>query len=285
MVDPIPALPPRRPSAHKGESGDVLVVAGSRRLAGAAALAAEGAARAGAGFVRLAVPAGIADRLAGARPSRIVLAQRETRGGEFAVSALPEIIELAAAADAVVLGPGLGRSEDLRALVGTLLAEIAAPIVLDADGLHALATIGPEGLRARGRTLITPHPGEAALLLGSSAAEVQADREAAASALVGRFACTVVLKGAGSLVRAGKRRHRNETGNPGMATAGMGDVLAGMIGALLASGLGDFDAARIAVQAHGRAGDLAREDVGGERGLLPEDLAEFVPRALAEFER
>ncbi|MCB9833930.1 MAG: NAD(P)H-hydrate dehydratase [Planctomycetes bacterium] len=281
-ISPLPARPA---DAHKGLSGDVLIIAGSRRLAGAAALAALGAARSGAGFVRAAVPAGIADRVATLRPSTIVLPQRETRAGEFSMTAAAELLERAARADALVLGPGLGRSRDLRALVAMLLDLVSAPIVLDADGLQALAELGLDLLRDRERTVITPHPGEAAALLGRSPAAIQADRDAAAAELAARSGATVVLKGAGTVLRRGDHHRVNDSGGPAMATAGMGDVLAGMIGALLAAGEDDWQAVAAATWAHGRAADLATAALGGERGLLPEDLGPHLPRALAEFGR
>ena len=254
------ALAPRPPQAHKGHFGNVLVIGGDHGMGGAALLAAEAALRAGAGLVRVAtrgehVPAFLA------------------RLPEAMVRAVPDVHELEpllAASDLLVLGPGLGRGPWSEQLFARARAA-ALPAVIDADGLALLAA-GGEPWPAP--AILTPHPGEAGRLLGSDSRAVQADRFASARALAGRYAATVVLKGNGSLVVAQDgSAGLCAAGNPGMATGGMGDVLAGLTGGLLAQGLSPAGAARLAVTAHAAAADLAAAD--GQRGLLPSDL--FAP--------
>ncbi|HXH03118.1 MAG TPA: NAD(P)H-hydrate dehydratase [Candidatus Competibacteraceae bacterium] len=251
-------LPPRLRGAHKGRYGHVLVVGGEHGMAGAARMCAEAAARCGAGLVSLATRPEHAAWMALARP-------------ELMAHGIPDaaaLEPLLRRASVVALGPGLGRGEWGRALFERVL-ESTLPLVVDADGLNLLA----ERPRRRERWILTPHPGEAARLLNASVAEVEADRFHAATELARRYGGVTVLKGAGSLIAADAADSVpwvNQSGNPGMATGGMGDVLTGVIAALLAQGLPPTDAARAAVYLHGRAGDLAAAD--GERGLLASDL-------------
>ncbi|MFZ5561849.1 MAG: NAD(P)H-hydrate dehydratase [Pseudomonadota bacterium] len=249
----------RRPrDAHKGLSGHVLVVGGNHGMAGAVALAGEAALRSGAGLVSLATRAAHA-ALPTARRPELMCHGVETRAG---------LAPLLARADVVVLGPGLGRDAWSRALFGAVL-DSGLPLVLDADALNLLAQM-PE---TRGNWLLTPHPGEAARLLGSSAAAVQADRFSAIRALQERYGGSIVLKGAGTLILDDSGLALCPYGNPGMATAGMGDVLSGVAGALLAQQFPQ--AAAMAVLVHALAGDQAAAD-GGERGLLASDLFPFL---------
>jgi NAD(P)H-hydrate epimerase len=278
----LPALPA---DVHKGSRGRVLVVAGSHRFAGAAVLAAAGAARMGAGYVVAAVPSPVVPVVQSALPHVIVADIEADAEGGFALSAAAAIRSLASEADAVVLGPGIGLGEGARALVAELVDSVEAPVVLDADALNALATAWPRALAARdGRgaaTIATPHPGEAARLLGMTTGEVQADRPAAARRLAGaRRAC--VLKGARTVVAGAGRAAVTLAGNPGMATAGTGDVLAGMLGTLAAQGLEPYEAGLLAAYLHGRAGDLAA-DALTERCLVSGDLTEYLPAAVREL--
>ena len=260
----VPSPPPRPRDGHKGTFGTVLVAAGGHDMLGAAILVASAALRGGAGLVRVAVPAALQPSVAVALPPATTLARRGAG-----------LLAAVRAADAIVVGPGLGASAATRVLVRTVLRAAAGPVVLDADALNVLAPLPARGALAR--AVLTPHPGEAARLLGTTAAAVQADRAAALRALVARSGGVVVLKGAHTLVGDGRRVFRNHTGNAGMATGGSGDVLAGLLGALLAQGMAPFDAACLAVHVHGAAGDaLARAH--GERGLIASDL----PLAIAE---
>jgi NAD(P)H-hydrate epimerase len=267
-VEEVPVLPQRPRGAHKGTFGTVLLVAGSEGMLGAAILAARGALRGGAGLVRAALPRGLQSPFTVAAPAATTL----PRTGAALRTAL-------AAADAVVCGPGLGTRPATRSLVRALLREAKVPLVLDADALNVLAPLRAP-LRAQASVLLTPHPGEAARLLGTTAEKVQEDRPAAAAELARRSAQIAVLKGAGTIVTDGERRFVNRTGNPGMASGGTGDVLAGLLGALLAQGIAPFDAACLAVHAHGKAGDLVANRLS-EAGLCAEDL----PLAIAEVLR
>jgi NAD(P)H-hydrate epimerase len=253
------ALPPRARHAHKGHHGHVLIVGGAPGMAGAALLAARAALRGGAGWVSLATHPEHAAALAAAQPEVMVQ-------GVINADALRPLL---ARAQVVVLGPGLGQSAWSQSLFDAVLLS-GRPLVLDADALNLLAR-RPQTL---GGAVITPHPGEAARLLGlAGAAEVEADRRAAALRLQARYQAVTVLKGAGSLVADGGELRLCPSGNPGMAVGGMGDVLAGLIGALMGQGLAPALAAAVGVRAHADAGDIvaARR---GERGLLPGDLIE-----------
>lgn len=283
MSDTPVRLPRLEERAHKGDAGAVLLVAGSRSYTGAAALAADGASRCGAGYVRVAAPSSTAEEIRRERPWVIVAGVRETADGAIAFPALGVLRELAARSDAVAAGPGLTNARDMTALLSRFVPDVAAPLVLDADGLNALAGRA-EVVRARsGATILTPHPGEAARWLGVPTAGVQADREAAAATLARVAGAVVVLKGAGTVVADGDRIHVNDTGNPGLATGGSGDLLTGMIVALLGRGLQAWDAARLGVWLHGRAADLAAATCG-ESPMTPADVCASVPRALAEAE-
>lgn len=260
------ALAPRPADAHKGHFGNVLVIGGERGMGGAALLAAEAALRAGAGLVRIATRAEhVAPALA-----------RLPAAMAAAVADVHELQPLLAVSDVLVLGPGLGRGPWAEQLYECARGA-QLPAVLDADALALLAARGdPWSAPA----VLTPHPGEAARLLGSDSARVQADRFASARALAERYRATAVLKGNGSLVAAPDGAGALcAAGNPGMATGGMGDVLAGLIGGLLAQGLDGAAAARLAVSTHAAAADLAAAD--GQRGLLPTDLFAPLRRLLA----
>lgn len=251
-------LPPRPRHAHKGRFGHVLVIGGDAGFTGAARLAGEAALRCGAGLVSVATRAAHAHSLNAGRPE-IMAHGVETGAG---------LVPLLERAGVLATGPGLGRSEWARQMLGAALAA-GKPVVLDADGLNLLAEAG--GKTLTGNCVITPHPGEAGRLLGSDAAAVEADRFAASAALAARFGCTAVLKGAGTLTSAPDgATWVCADGNPGMASGGMGDVLSGVIAALMAQGLEARHAARAGVCLHARAGDLAAE--GRERGTLASDL-------------
>ncbi|MEA3366548.1 MAG: NAD(P)H-hydrate dehydratase [Planctomycetota bacterium] len=280
-VTDVPQPPSRPAGAHKGTAGLVLVVAGSRGMAGAAALVGNAALRAGAGLVRIATPDAALDTVAGLAPccTTAPLVDRPVAQDAVGSANAKTVLDLADGQDALAMGPGMGRSKAVARLVRDVLEGTTVPVVLDADGLNVLADDARAALgRATPPVLITPHPGEAARLLGSSAKEVQADREAAAAALAD-WTEVAVLKGAGTVVTDGSRLYVNETGNPGMATAGAGDVLTGMMTALVAAGMEPFEAAVLAVWAHGRAGDLAAERLG-TLGLTAWDILGCVPEAL-----
>lgn len=249
-------LPQRARTSHKGDFGHVLVVGGGRGMAGAARMAAEAAGRVGAGLVSVATRPEHAVSMAAARPELMCHGVESGR----------ELRRLARRANVIAIGPGLGQSDWAAELLAAAL-DAALPLIVDADALNLLA-FEPG---ARGNWILTPHPGEAARLLGSTAAQVQADRFAALGALVDAFSGVCVLKGAGSLVQApGGLVYVCDAGNPGMASGGMGDVLTGVLAGLAAQGLDLEDAARAGTYLHACAADAAA--AAGERGLRASDL-------------
>ncbi len=284
LVRVVPALPPRADDSHKGDFGRVLVAAGSRGMSGAAVLCASAALRGGAGLVRLAVPESVLPLVAGANPCYMTLPLPEDRDGRLSARALAPLLDAARWGTAIAIGPGLGQSADVTAVVLGVVGQTTVPLVLDADGLNALVP-HLDVLSARtAPTVLTPHPGEFARLLGCATADVQARRQEAALAFAASRRVVVVLKGHGTVVTDGRRVFVNTTGNPGMATGGTGDVLAGLIGALLARGLEPFTAAQVGVYLHGLAGDLARDDLG-ETGLISSDLLDYLPLAFRKHAR
>ncbi|MGY4535470.1 hydroxyethylthiazole kinase-like uncharacterized protein yjeF [Pseudomonas sp. TE3786] len=259
-------LPPRSPTAHKGQFGHVLVVGGDRGFGGAALLSAQSALRSGAGLVSLATrPEHV--------PAALVRCPELMSAG---ISSANQLLALVQRAKVLVVGPGLGQDAWGRSLF-SVARSAELPQVWDADALNLLA-LAPAPLPVG--SVITPHPGEAARLLGISTAQVQADRPAAARALARKYAVVAVLKGAGSLIAdPDGRLNLCDHGHPAMAGAGLGDVLAGVIGALLAQGMPAFAAASLAVWLHARAG----EELGGRgRGLAASDLFEVICQLLQE---
>ncbi|BEQ13106.1 NAD(P)H-hydrate dehydratase [Desulfoferula mesophila] len=275
---------PRPAGAHKGSFGHLLVLGGSPGKSGAPCLAAMGGLRAGAGLVTACLPeelnlaAEIKLTAAMTRP----LAQ-SSQGG-LALEVLPTVLELMADCQALVLGPGLGREGDCLELARRLWAQCPGSLVVDADGLFALADGWGKVACGAAQAVITPHPGEAARLLGLTTAQVQADRLGAARALASVGGVVAVLKGAHTIIaEPGGAAWINPTGGPLLASGGSGDVLAGVIGGLMAQGLGSLEAALVGCFVHGLAADLAAEEYG-ERGLAAEELADWLPRAFAALE-
>jgi NAD(P)H-hydrate epimerase len=278
VITDVPRLPPRPADAHKGTFGKVLVVAGSAGMSGAAVLCGYAALRGGAGLVQIAVPEPVAAVVAAGNPCYMTAALPADGNGRLDRSALPSLVELSGLASAVVAGPGLGNTPDVAAVVAGLLAEVRVPLVLDADALNVLGP-NPAALRQRTAPLVmTPHPGEFARLTGSATRAVQANRQELAVHFALQHEVVLVLKGAGTVVTDGKRVYVNTTGNPGMATGGSGDVLTGLLGALLAQGIEAFTGAVLGVHVHGVAGDLAR-DTRGEVSLIATDIVEHLPAA------
>ncbi len=287
--DAAEAFPLRRREAHKGDFGHVLVVAGSVGKAGAAVLAAGGALRAGAGLVTVATPEPCLTVVAAARPEAMTEPLPATPGGGIGEAALPRLLELAGERDAVVLGPGIGQDPGTQAVVRAFVRACPVPLVVDADGLNALAPAAGEpgaleALRREAATVLTPHPGEMARLVGRPTSEVQRDRPAAAAALARETGAVVVLKGERTVVAEPSGRVAVVgTGNPGMATGGTGDVLAGIVGSLLARH-GALLSATAAAFVHGRAGDIAARE-RGEEGLTAGDVVDALPAAIGSVRR
>ena len=276
--------PPRAADAHKASVGRVLIVGGSRAMAGAPALAAYGALRAGAGLVRVAVPACVHDIVASWQRETMVVPLPD-EDGALGAAARTGIDGARMQAEVTVLGMGLGRSASTATLVRSLAEVGSAHFVFDADALHAL---GPHAGRLDGGTrfVLTPHEAEAAHLLGVGANHVRSDRERAALLLAERTGATIVLKGPHTLVTDGTRHWRAGPGHPVLATGGTGDVLAGAIGAFLAAAVraetDRFDAICSAVHVHALAGERrARGHI--DRGVLASEIADEIPHALAAW--
>jgi len=278
---PLPRLPERAPESHKGNFGLALVVGGSRGMSGAVALAGVAALRGGAGLVRLAVPDVCLETVAGFEPSYMTVVLPSDPAGRISLSARQEIMKLAAAATVVACGPGLGRSPGLDALVSWLYTNLPVPMVVDADGLNALAARPDVLAQHAGPRILTPHPGEFARLLGTRP-QAPYQRERAAVDLALRCGVVLVLKTHRTLITDGQLRTVNTTGNPGMATGGSGDVLTGLITALACQKLSPLDAARLGVYLHGLAGDLAAARTGQE-SLIASDLVRFLPEAFKKY--
>ena len=280
IVQDVPLLPPRPLDSHKGRFGTVLVIAGSRGMAGAAALCGASALRSGAGLVRVATSAEVQPTVASFEPSYMTYPLPCDADGliQF-VAAEPILRRFTASADVVAVGPGLGQSADIRQLVHFLLSETDKPLVIDADGLNAIVDRIDLLSHVSRPVILTPHPGEFARLTQLTTAEVQAERAQRAAALASvAEGLVVVLKGAGTVVTDGTRCYVNTTGNPGMATGGSGDVLTGVIAALLGQRIPGFEAAQIGVFVHGLAGDIAR-DHDGEIGMIAGDIVDALPDA------
>lgn len=278
-----PLLPRRARDAHKGAFGHLLMFGGAAGYTGAMALAARAAVRSGAGLVTVVVPRGIAAIVANAAPEAMVHATPETETGSLAAACWPVWRERLNEFSAVLAGPGLTRHQETARLVSHVLVDCSKPLVLDADALNVLAGRPADLRRRNGPLILTPHPGEMARLKGCTTAEIQADRFTAAREAAAQSGATVILKGAGTLVaEAGQNLHINMNGNPGMAAGGMGDVLAGLLGGLLAQGLKPWDAARLAVFLHGLAADEAVCDKT-ECGLKAGDVIEALPFAFQQI--
>ncbi len=281
-------LPPRPRDAHKGVFGHLLVLAGSRGMTGAARLACEAACRSGAGLVTLGVPAPLADILEAVLVEAMKLPLPATDAASFAAGAAGPALEAARDRGAVLIGPGLSRDPMTATFARRVVRGWDGPLAVDADALHALAwdrpLSGPCRARALPPPVLTPHPGEMARLTGLSTAEIQEARETAALHYAEKWNAVVVLKGWHTVVAAPDGRSAvNPTGNQGMATGGSGDVLAGLIGGLLAQGMDPWEAACAAVYVHGLSGDIAVRGVS-PRALTAGDLVGGVCAAWRDLE-
>ena len=273
----LPSLPKRLPDSHKGDFGTALIVGGSLGMAGAPGLSAMAALRSGAGLVKVAVPDVCQATVAALEPSYMTIALASDGQGRVAESAAEALLAAASAATAVGCGPGLGRSEGITRLVAELYRTLERPMVIDADALNALAERRDALAEHAGPRILTPHPGEFARLLNVKriAADERSER---ATEFAARSGAVVVLKGYKTVINDGRQSALNETGNPGMATGGTGDVLTGIITALLCQKLAPYDAARLGAHVHGLAGDLAASQLG-EIGMIASDLLMSLPHA------
>ena len=267
-------LPDRNPWGHKGEFGKLLLLCGSRGYTGAAFFAAMGALRSGAGLVFLGVPESIYG-IEAVKLNEPVIFPLPDVDGRLSADAVPEILSRLPRMDAVLVGPGLGQSEGTLAVVRAVLEKAECPVVVDADGINVLRA-HRDLLRGRkSPTILTPHDGEFARLGGI----IGEDRMAAAAALADDLGCVVLLKGHETCVTDGVNGYINPTGNPGMAVGGSGDVLAGIITALLGAGLPPLEAAACGAWLHGAAGDRCAAELG-QYGMLPTDMLSALPRLM-----
>lgn len=267
-------LPERKPNAHKGDFGRILLLCGSVGYTGAAALSAMGALRTGAGLVYLGVPESIYGIEASKLLEPVVFPLPDDQG-MLSAEAVRKITPMLARMDAVLLGPGLGTSDGVFAVVEYVLSQFRGPVILDADGINVLKG-HMDILRERtAPTVITPHEGEFARIGG----QLQEGRETAAIRMASELGVITVLKGPQTLITDGKVGYRNLTGNPGMAVGGCGDVLAGMLASLTGQGLDPLLAAACSVWLHGAAGDVCACQIG-QYGMLPSDMLQVLPRLL-----
>jgi NAD(P)H-hydrate epimerase len=283
VITDVPKLPARAANSHKGTYGRVLIVAGSRGMSGAAVLSGMGALRGGAGLVHVASPAEIIPPIAAYNPCYLTAPLPADANGILSEAAEEAILELAGKSDVVALGPGLGQSDAIPRLVKAVLSRVDRPTIVDADGINALAKLWTTKPRADKQfptrpLILTPHPGEFARLLHLGTDTIGERREDLALAFAAERKLVLVLKGHGTLVTDGTRLYRNATGNPGMATGGTGDVLTGIIAALIGQGMPAFEAAQLGVHWHGLAGDLAAK-ARGEAGLIATDLLDHLGAA------
>lgn len=291
-LNPPLRLPRRSPDAHKGTFGRVLLVGGSRGMAGSVALTARAALRAGAGLVSAAVPDRCLETVAGFHPCVMTIPLADDGTGRFDAAAADELVTFLDGATAVGCGPGMTTAPGSIRVVRRLLESGDVPLVVDADAINVMAKLrwpgDPErtddaesraGSRSRSLVL-TPHPGELSRLVGVAPSDRESQIEAAQE-LAGRSGAVIVVKGGPTVIVDGTERWTNSTGNPGMATAGSGDVLTGVITSLSAQGLSAREAARLGVWVHGRAGDLVASRLG-HAGMIASDLIDAVAEAIWE---
>jgi NAD(P)H-hydrate epimerase len=281
-ITQLPQLPPRSADSHKGDYGRALLIGGSRGMSGAIALAGKATLRAGAGLVKLAVPDRVLETVAQFDPCYMAMALADDAHGQLSLAALDALNQHAAAADCVAIGPGLGRSDDLTQLVTQFYCTHEGPLLLDADALNALSSSKTVLAGAAGPRIITPHPGEFSRLLGGE----KLTREEAierAQHLAAEHGVVIVLKGNHTLVTDGQQSYFNRTGNPGMATGGMGDVLAGLIGSLWGQFKNAQQATAMGASLHLEAARVA-SDSKGFMGLLPNDVIDILPAILSRAE-
>lgn len=277
----IEALGHRPVNSHKGNNGHVLVVAGSYQMRGAAVLAAQGALRAGAGRVTVASTVEVCDAVAACSPEAMLL-PLEDDDGVISKTAVSQILDMADTVDCALFGPGLTTHESVRAFLQEVWEDWTLPAVIDADALNAISL----GLKLPNvPCILTPHPGEMARLLGTSSEKLQHDRFGTVKAAVQKYQCTVLLKGAYSLIAGPESTlFVNTTGNPGMASSGTGDVLAGVVASLLVQGQATTNAAAIGAYLHGLAGDICAEE-SGPVGFLASDVASALAASRAKLEQ
>ncbi len=276
-------LPNRQTDAHKGDCGRVLVIGGSVGMTGAVAMSSQAALKIGAGLVTLGVPESLNSVLETKLTEVMTKPLPDTPDKTLRAKALDVIIDMVPSVDAVLVGPGISTHSSTATLVQQLVMSVEKPLVIDADGLNALAGKTDLLLKRPGPTVITPHPGELGRLLGTSAEIIQSDRLSWAEAASKDWKITVILKGARTVIAGGGCLYINPTGNPGMATAGTGDILAGFLTGLIAQGLPIYPASVLSVYLHGLAGDIGAK-YRTQLALVATDLLNYLPAAIKELQ-
>lgn len=285
IVREVPKLKPRPVDGHKGTFGKVCIVAGSVGMTGAAALAGRAALRSGAGLVRVATARTALVTVAALEPCYTTIGLAEDGAGRVSAKAIHAILDTIPENDAMAIGPGMGTSAGLRSVIETLLQQDGLRLLIDGDGLNNLSRLPDWPRKRKAEIVLTPHPGEfQRLWSGLFREELPEDRQEAAGRLAQATGSVVALKGAGTVVTDGQRVRINNTGNPGMATAGSGDVLTGIIAALMGQGLGNFEATVLGVYIHGAAGDIAA-DTYGQVSLMATDILEALPEAFRNIHK
>jgi NAD(P)H-hydrate epimerase len=296
VIKRMPVIKPRRADTHKGDYGKVLVIAGSCGMSGAAFLTAQSALRSGAGLVYLATALSTQPILATKLTCVITHPLSETSEGTISEKAITEIASLLSPSnpamaglsladiDALAIGPGLSRHPQTTKFVQNILPMFKCPIVIDADGLHSLSSRqgGTAIIKNNRSVILTPHSAELARLLKTTPTKIQFNRIECAKDASKRFNAIIVLKGNKTIVTDGENIYINKTGNPGMATAGSGDVLTGMLCTFLAQKFSPFDASQLAVYLHGLSGDLSAKKFS-EHSLIATDILDFIPEALKQY--
>ncbi len=267
-------LPNRKPDAHKGNFGKILLLCGSRGYTGAAALAAMGALRSGAGLVYLGVPESIY-AIEAVKLTEPIVFPLPDLDGMLSADALRQILKMLPDMDAVLFGPGWGKSEGNFLIAKEILETFDKPVVVDADGINVIAKHMDIVRERKAPTILTPHPGEFSRMGGVNAL----DRQVSAESFAREYGCILLLKGRGTIITDGKQTYINPTGNPGMAVGGSGDVLSGIIVSLIGQGIDPLEAAACSAWLHGAAGDVCAEEIG-QYGMLPTDMVQALPRLM-----
>ena len=284
-ITQVPKLPARSKDAHKGTFGKVCIIGGSVGMTGAVALAGKAAFRSGAGLVRIATPESVLPVVASMEPCYMTVPLNENADGQISSEAASALIDVISISEVVAFGPGAGTGKGVRDSLLAVLSQTDGTVVVDADGLNCLAK-SPEWIgRKRASAILTPHPGEMKRLWASQIrGAIPTDRIEQATTLAAKTFSTVVLKGHQTVVADKDKVYVNTTGNPGMATGGTGDVLTGVITAMVGQGLSDFDAAVLGVYIHGIAGDIAAERIG-ETSLIATDIIDCLSEAFIKHSK
>jgi len=282
IIKDIPKLKPRTADSHKGTFGKVCIVAGSLGMSGAAALVGRSALRSGSGLVRVATPKSILPIVASIEPSYTTIPLEDDASGKISKKAAARLLKAIEENDVFAFGCGMGVSPAVRSVLETLLGVEKLRMVVDADGLNNMSKIKDWPAKTKASLVLTPHPGEMSRLWpGLFRDKPLKDRQSLAVEFAKRTNTIVVLKGAGTVVTDGEQVYINTTGNPGMASAGAGDVLTGIIAALMGQGMNNFDAAVYGVYVHGLAGDIAVDELG-QVSLMATDIIDALPAAFSQ---